>query len=119
MSQQQATGHQPRRKSKCRERSTRHRSFYIACEAQSQTGQQLPAGRDAGGEDVQISVESCWTLHTSLGRIHLSRQIGSYLGLRPKQRDSGESQPQLRIRKAGARYWCSLPVESAPPKFHN
>ncbi|MBV8730647.1 MAG: IS110 family transposase, partial [Acidobacteriia bacterium] len=47
-------------------------------------------------------------------RFHKSRQIGSYLGLRPKQRDSGESQPQLRIRKVGDRYWCSLLIQEAP-----
>src|SRR6185437_8673330 len=29
-------------------------------------------------------------------RFTKSRQIGSYLGLRPRQRDSGEQQPQLR-----------------------
>ncbi len=42
-----------------------------------------------------------------------SRQIGSYLGLRPKQRDSGESQPQLRITKAGDRYLRSLLIQGA------
>jgi transposase len=30
-----------------------------------------------------------------------SREVGPYLGLVPKQEDSGESQPQLRISKAG------------------
>jgi len=30
-----------------------------------------------------------------------SRSVGSYLGLRPRQRDSGEQRPQLRITKAG------------------
>jgi transposase len=30
-----------------------------------------------------------------------SRAVGSYLGLRPRQRDSGSCEPQLRITKAG------------------
>ncbi len=34
-------------------------------------------------------------------RFKKSRAVGAYLGLRPKQRDSGEQQPQLRITKAG------------------
>jgi transposase len=46
-------------------------------------------------------------------RFQKSRQIGSYLGLRPRQRDSGQSQPQLRISKAGDRYLRSLLVQGA------
>ncbi len=34
-------------------------------------------------------------------RFAKSRSVGAYLGLRPKQRDSGEQKPQLRITKAG------------------
>jgi transposase len=34
-------------------------------------------------------------------RFARSRSVGSYLGLRPRQRDSGEQRPQLRITKAG------------------
>ncbi len=34
-------------------------------------------------------------------RFQHSRDVGSYLGLAPKQQDSGESTPQLRISKAG------------------
>lgn len=34
-------------------------------------------------------------------RFSKSRSVGAYLGLRPRQRDSGEQQPQLRITKAG------------------
>ena len=34
-------------------------------------------------------------------RFKKSRAVGAYLGLRPKQRNSGEQQPQLRITKAG------------------
>lgn len=34
-------------------------------------------------------------------RFPRSRAVGSYLGLRPRQKDSGSSRPQLRITKAG------------------
>ena len=34
-------------------------------------------------------------------RFFSSRAVGSYLGLRPRQRDSGADEPQLRITKAG------------------
>jgi transposase len=34
-------------------------------------------------------------------RFKKSRSVGAYLGLRPKQHDSGEQKPQLRITKAG------------------
>ena len=39
--------------------------------------------------------------------------MGAYLGLRPKQRDSGEQQPQLRITKAGDVLLRRLLVSSA------
>jgi transposase len=34
-------------------------------------------------------------------RFEHSRDVGAYIGLVPKQKDSGESRPQLRISKAG------------------
>ena len=34
-------------------------------------------------------------------RFPSSRAVGSYLGLRPRQQDSGVDEPQLRITKAG------------------
>lgn len=34
-------------------------------------------------------------------RFRRSRTVGAYLGLRPRQRDSGAAAPQLRISKAG------------------
>ena len=39
--------------------------------------------------------------------------MGSYLGLRPKQGDSGDKQPQLRITKAGDQMVRRLLVSSA------
>ncbi len=59
-----------------------------------------------------ISLTFVLTLDDHL-RFQKSRQIGSYLGLRPRQRDSGESQPQLRVTKAGDKYLRSLLIQGA------
>lgn len=52
------------------------------------------------------------TLETPL-RFARSRDVGPYLGLVPKQEDSGDSQPQLSISKAGDRMLRKLLVGSA------
>jgi transposase len=46
-------------------------------------------------------------------RFAKSRDIGCFLGLRPKQSDSGESQPQLPITKEGDIYLRKLLVQGA------
>lgn len=46
-------------------------------------------------------------------RFHDSRTVGSYLGLRPRQQDSGEQEPQLRITKAGDVFLRRLLVGAA------
>src|SRR5262244_3700995 len=46
-------------------------------------------------------------------RFARSREVGPYLGLVPKQEDSGDSQPQLGISKAGDRMLRRLLVGSA------
>jgi transposase len=46
-------------------------------------------------------------------RFARSRDVGSYLGLRPRQQDSGERSPQLRITKAGDSYLRRILVSSA------
>lgn len=46
-------------------------------------------------------------------RFRRSRDVGGYLGLRPRQQDSGEQTPQLRITKAGDRYLRSTLVNCA------
>ena len=46
-------------------------------------------------------------------RFQRSRSIGAYLGLRPKQRDSGDQHPQLRITKAGDALLRRLLVSAA------
>ena len=47
------------------------------------------------------------------GRFPKPRVVGSYLGLRPRQSDSGDKQPQLRITKAGDELLRRLLVECA------
>jgi transposase len=47
------------------------------------------------------------------GRFEKSRDIGCYLGLRPRRGDSGQSQPQLRITKEGDPYLRTLLVQGA------
>jgi transposase len=46
-------------------------------------------------------------------RFEHSRDVGPFLGLQPKQRDSGESQPQLGISKTGDGLMRSLLVQGA------
>ncbi len=46
-------------------------------------------------------------------RFDKSRQLGSYLGLRPRMDQSGESNPQLRITKAGDATLRTLLIQSA------
>ena len=47
------------------------------------------------------------------GRFEKSRDAGCYVGLRPKQSESGERQPQLRITKEGDSYLRVLLVQCA------
>jgi len=46
-------------------------------------------------------------------RFGRSRDVGAYLGLRPKRQESGESQPELRITKEGDVYLRRLLVQGA------
>jgi transposase len=46
-------------------------------------------------------------------RFQRSRDVGSFLGLRPKRHESGESRPQLGITKEGDRYLRKLLVQGA------
>ena len=46
-------------------------------------------------------------------RIERSRNVGAYLGLRPRQRQSGQRDPELRITKAGDRELRRLLVQCA------
>src|SRR5215472_2470885 len=46
-------------------------------------------------------------------RFQKSRDIGCYVGLRPRRSDSGQSQPQLRITKEGDPYLRTMLVQAA------
>jgi transposase len=46
-------------------------------------------------------------------RFQKSRDVGCYVGLRPKQSESGQSQPQLRISKEGDMYLRKMLVQGA------
>ena len=46
-------------------------------------------------------------------RFQKSRDVGCYVGLRPKRSESGQSQPQLRITKEGDRYLRKMLVQGA------
>lgn len=46
-------------------------------------------------------------------RFRSSRQVGAYVGLRPKRRQSGNSDPELRITKSGDPYLRQLLMQSA------
>lgn len=46
-------------------------------------------------------------------RFRKSREVGCYVGMRPRSRDSGESQPQLGISKEGDLYLRQLLVQGA------
>jgi transposase len=47
------------------------------------------------------------------GRFKTSREVGPFLGLVPRQRESGDSAPELRISKAGDGYLRQLLVQGA------
>jgi transposase len=46
-------------------------------------------------------------------RFHKSRDVGSYLGLQPARRNSGQSEPQMHISKEGDPYLRTLLVQGA------
>jgi transposase len=46
-------------------------------------------------------------------RFQKSRDVGCYVGLRPKRSQSGQSQPQLRISKEGDIYLRKMLVQGA------
>jgi transposase len=68
--------------------------------------------RQVGGVGVITSLDYVLTIEDP-NRFARSRSVGVYLGMRPRQRDSGQRSPQLSISKAGDRYLRSLLVECA------
>ena len=68
--------------------------------------------RQVSGVGTLIALTFVLTLEDR-ERFQRSRDVGCYLGLRPKRRESGESQPQLRITKEGDIYLRKLLVQGA------
>jgi transposase len=68
--------------------------------------------RQVAGVGPVTSLAYVLTLETPL-RLARSRDVGPYLGLVPRQEDSGDIQPQLNISKAGDRMLRRLLVGSA------
>jgi transposase len=66
------------------------------------------------GEGRRYTYRSCIRPHDLRSApVAKSRQAGNYFDLRPKQNQSGESCPELRITKAGDHYLRRLLVGSA------
>jgi transposase len=68
--------------------------------------------RQVGGVGALTALTYVLTLEEG-GRFRKSRQAGAYLGLVPRQYESGASHPQLRITRAGDRYLRTLLVQCA------
>ena len=68
--------------------------------------------RQVSGVGILIALTFVLTVEDR-DRFQKSRDVGCYVGLRPKQSESGQSQPQLRISKEGDRYLRRLLVQGA------
>ena len=64
------------------------------------------------GVGTQIALTYVLTLEDP-HRFPKSREVGCFLGLCPGRRDSGKSQPQMRISKEGDRYLRTMLVQGA------
>lgn len=68
--------------------------------------------RQVGGVGILIALTFVLTLEDR-GRFQKSRDVGCYVGLRPKRSESGQRQPELRITKEGDPYLRKLLVQGA------
>ena len=68
--------------------------------------------RQVSGVGFLIALTFVLTVEDA-GRFAKSREVGCYVGLRPKRSDSGERQPQLGISKEGDIYLRKLLVQGA------
>lgn len=68
--------------------------------------------RQVSGVGILIALTFVLTVEDPQ-RFRKSRDVGCYVGLRPKRSESGESQPQLRITKEGDRYLRQMLVQGA------
>ena len=69
--------------------------------------------RSVDGVGPLTSLAYVLELNNDVGRVKRSRQMGAVVGCRPKQRDSGESSPELSITKAGNPMLRLLLVQSS------
>ena len=69
--------------------------------------------RSVDGVGPLTSLAYVLELNNDVGRVKRSRQMGAVVGCRPKQRDSGESSPELSITKAGNPMLRRLLVQSS------
>ena len=72
----------------------------------------VPVVRQIRGVGPLMALTFVLTLEEA-GRFGNSRQVGAYVGLCPRQDQSGQRNPQLRITKAGDRMVRRLLVQSA------
>ena len=68
--------------------------------------------QQVSGVGILIALTFVLTVEDA-SRFEHSRDVGCYVGLRPKRSDSGESQPQLRITKEGDSYLRKMLVQGA------
>jgi transposase len=68
--------------------------------------------RQVSGVGILIALTFVLTLEDA-ARFSRSREVGCYVGLRPKRSESGQRQPQLGISKEGDRYLRKLLVQGA------
>lgn len=68
--------------------------------------------RQVNGVGVLIALTFVLTVEDR-DRFQKSRDVGCYIGLRPRRKDSGQSQPQLRISKEGDSYMRKLAAQGA------
>ena len=68
--------------------------------------------QQVGGVGPQIALSFVLTVDDK-NRFQKSRDIGCYVGLRPRRSDSGQRQPQLRITKEGDPYLRTMLVQGA------
>jgi transposase len=68
--------------------------------------------RQVSGVGVLIALTFVLTVEDR-ERFQNSRDVGCYVGLRPKRSESGQSQPQLRITKEGDLYLRKMLVQGA------
>src|SRR5580765_2616268 len=68
--------------------------------------------QQVGGVGPLIALSFVLTIDNK-NRFQKSRDIGCYIGLRPRRSDSGQRQPQLRITKEGDPYLRTMLVQGA------